>query len=340
MMIIEPKVAILIVNFRRASDTIECLDSLLHVAEPSFDIFLTDNGSGINEVAQLSSYAASYTKRIYMIPFPENYGFSGAHNRLLEKIFQNYSYEFILLLNNDTVVKPDFLTKMLIKIDRKNNIEMVAARMMKYHQPTLVDNLGITFYKCGLASNRKSLDDPLLGPCGGCALYTTNLLSQIYQSTGEYFDDYFFCYAEDTDLAWRAILLGYHSAYADDAVIFHKGSISSGGPNSDFILYYGIRNSLFVLVKNIPTYLLLKNSIWIVMVHCAILLRYIMKKKCTIIWHLYRDFFLGIPTMKRKRSHIIKNIRITPNQVSLRVSNNFYDRTYLRDALKELFLKK
>jgi GT2 family glycosyltransferase len=84
----------------------------------------------------------------------------------------------------------------------------------------------------------------LLGPSGNCALYTANLLRQVYSASGEYFDEQFFCYAEDTDLAWRAVLLGYQAAYAADARVYHKVSIASGGPGSDFVLYHGIRNSL------------------------------------------------------------------------------------------------
>ena len=93
---------------------------------------------------------------------------------------------------------------------------------------------------------------------------TAELLRAIHQATGEYFDEHFFCYAEDTDLAWRAVLLGYRAAYAEDALVYHKGSISSGGPNSDFVLYHGIRNSLFVLVKDIPARFLLGNLFWMV----------------------------------------------------------------------------
>ena len=103
----------------------------------------------------------------------QNRGFTGAHNRLFTDILSTGSYQYLLLLNNDTFVEPDFLTQMLAQIDRSQRVEMVAARMMKYHDRNCIDNLGITFYKCGLASNRKSVEDPLLGPCGGCLLYTS-----------------------------------------------------------------------------------------------------------------------------------------------------------------------
>lgn len=328
--------AVLLVNFRRAADTLECLDSLLCIQEPRFDIFLVDNGSGEEDAMLLSKYAAHYPERITFFADSQNRGFTGAHNRLFADILPKESYEYLLLLNNDTVVEPDFLARMLMRVDRSQRIEMVAARMMKYDDRACIDNLGITFYKCGLASNRKSIEDPLLGPCGGCALYTADLLQHIYQVTSEYFDDQFFCYAEDTDLAWRAVLLGYRAAYAEDAVVYHKGSVASGGPNSDFVLYHGIRNSLFVLVKDVPLYFLLKNLGWIALLHSAILLRYVVKGKLKVVLNLYRDFMSGISMMRKKRQFLFKKKLPKIKEINQFVSKNFYDHQYLKSALKEL----
>lgn len=330
-------IAVIVVNYRRAADTVECLDTLLQVTGPAFDIFLVDNGSGAADVAQLSDYVVGYPERITFTAFPENYGFTGAHNRLFAEWVPSGRYEFFLLLNNDAVVEPDFLERMLARIDRTERVEMVAARVMKYADRQQVDNLGITFYKCGLASNRKSPDDPLLGPSGNCALYTTDLLHQVYAMSGEYFDEQFFCYAEDTDLAWRAVLLGYRAACAEDALVYHKGSISSGGPNSDFVLYHGIRNSLFTLIKDVPTRFLLRNLFWMLAVHIAILLRYTIKGKLGVVFRLYRDFRRGIPIMRSKRQLIQQRRQIPLCKVKQRISRLFYERGYMLDALRDLY---
>ncbi|HQD57370.1 MAG TPA: glycosyltransferase, partial [Candidatus Competibacteraceae bacterium] len=99
-----PAIAILIVNFKRAADTVECLNSLSLIDHPSFDIILADNGSGDAEVAVLQEYAHRHGEHIRLISFPANYGFTGAHNRVFADIIPAKKYEFILLLNNDTVV--------------------------------------------------------------------------------------------------------------------------------------------------------------------------------------------------------------------------------------------
>lgn len=330
-------IAVIVVNYRRATDTVECLDALLQVTAPAFDIFLVDNGSSADDVARLHEYVAAHPERIHFTVFPENYGFTGAHNRLFTQLVPGGRYEFFLLLNNDAVVEPDFLERMLARIDRTRRVEMVAARVMKYTDRDQVDNLGITFYKCGLASNRKSPDDPLLGPSGNCALYTADLLRRVQHTSGEYFDEQFFCYAEDTDLAWRAVLLGYQAAYAEDARVYHKGSVSSGGPNSDFVLYHGIRNSLFTLVKDVPTRFLLRNLFWMLVLHLAILLRYTIKGKLGVVFRLYRDFLWGIPAMHRKRQPIQQQRQIPSREIERRISHLFYERGYALGALRDLY---
>lgn len=331
------RIALIVINYRRAADTVECLDSLLRVTAPAFDIFLIDNGSSAGDVAQLTDYVARHPERIAFTAYPENHGFTGAHNRLFEELIPSGRYEYFLLLNNDAVVEPDFLEQMLARIDCSQRIEMVAARVMKYADREQIDNLGITFYKCGLASNRKSLDDPLLGPSGNCALYTAELLRQVHQVSGEYFDDEFFCYAEDTDLAWRAVLLGYRAAYAEEARVYHKGSISSGGPNSDFVLYHGIRNSLFVLVKDAPVRVLWLKLPWMLVLHIAILLRYTIKGKLGVVFRLYRDFLRGIPAMRRKRRPIQQHREISFREIERRISPLFYERGYALGALRDLY---
>ncbi len=133
-----------------------------------------------------------------------------------------------------------------------------------------------------------------------------------------------------------AVLLGYRAAYAGDAVVYHKGSVASGGPNSDFVLYHGIRNSLFVLIKDVPLYFLLKNLGWIILLHSAIFLRYMIKGKLMIVLNLYKDFIMGISRMRKKRQLLHQKKLTKIKEINQLVSKNFYDHQYLKSALKEL----
>ena len=101
----------------------------------------------------------------------------------------------------------------------------------------------------------------------------------------------------------RARWLGYRAAYASDAIVYHIGSLSSGGPDSDFVLYHGIRNSIWWLVKNAIGWFLLSLP-WFVALHVAIWIRHLRRGKARVLWRLYRDAMRGIPEMRRKRAII------------------------------------
>jgi GT2 family glycosyltransferase len=200
-----------------------------------------------------------------------------------------------------------------------------------------VDSLGIALFRSTLASNRKDETEILLGPSGGCALLTRRLLEDLSATHGECFDETFFCYAEDTDLAVRARWLGYRAAYADEAIIRHSGSLSSGGPDNDFVLYHGIRNSLWWLVKNAPTGWLIRSVPWFIALHGAIWVRHLRRGRARVLWRLYRDAIKGMPVMRRKRAVIRAARRIPASDFSRWVTPKFYEGGYLRRALSELW---
>src|SRR5689334_23926752 len=121
----------------------------------------------------------------------ENLGFAGGMNRLLGEALGDAAVDEVLLLNSDTVPTPGFLAAMRRRLDPPRRIEMVAARLID-EQSGNVDSLGIALYRSTLASNRKREDEVLLGPTGGCALFTRRLLEDLRSTHGEWFDEKFF----------------------------------------------------------------------------------------------------------------------------------------------------
>ena len=328
-------IAVIVINFNKALDTIECLESLLRSERDDLMVFLLDNGSAESDVTLLTDFSLNHNT-VELILNPENLGFAGGNNKVLDLILKRYDVKYVLFLNNDTAVEKGFLDTMLMRIDRTTGTEMIAARLMKYIDHETVDSLGITLYKSGLASNRKDQSAPLLGPTGACALFTRELLENIKAKTGDFFDPDFFCYAEDTDLALRALLLGYCPAYVDTAVVYHKGSLSTGGKHNDFILYYGIRNSLYTLVKNVPVSLLIRYSPWILLMQIGIVLKYARKAKLRIVGRIYRDFLANLPKMLKKRNRIRAHCIVSAAQLNRYIGNSFYEKDYTRNALLEL----
>jgi len=324
----------LILNHATATATRHCQDALLPEMPSGACIFVLDNGSPGDDARQLAEFASSHPDKIHFAASLKNLGFAGGMNLLIERALADESVDQILLLNSDTVPQPGFIAAMQAKLDPQAHTDMVAARMLR--EDGAIDSLGIALYRSTLASNRKREDEILLGPSGGCALLTRRLLEDLRAAHGEWFDESFFCYAEDTDLAIRARWLGYRPAYAVDAIVNHAGSLSSGGPENDFVLYHGIRNSLWWLVKDAPIGWLLRSLPRFIVLHCGIVARHLRRGRARVLWRLYRDAIRGIPAMRRKRAIIRKTRRVPAAEFSTWVEPHFYERGYVRRAWREL----
>jgi N-acetylglucosaminyl-diphospho-decaprenol L-rhamnosyltransferase len=329
--------ALAIINYRTLEATKSCIDALMIGLPDDVRVFVLDNGSEVDDVAKLTAYGNEFGReKITVLSSGKNFGFAGGSNFLIREILRDGSIDSIIFLNSDTKPVTGFIVAMQAKIDPVNHVDLVAAKMLD-EKDSSIDSLGITLFRSTLASNRKREDEILLGPSGGCALLTRRLLEDLFATHGEWFDETFFCYAEDTDLAVRARWLGYRPAYADDAVVYHARSLSSGGPDNDFVLYHGIRNSIWWLVKNAPLGWFLRSLPWFIVLHSAIWVRHLRRGKARVLWRLYRDAIKGIPAMRRKRAIIKKTRRVPASEFSSWVEPHFYQRDYTRRAWKELF---
>jgi N-acetylglucosaminyl-diphospho-decaprenol L-rhamnosyltransferase len=328
--------AVAIVNYRTADATIACLQSLLSEPLDNVRYFVLDNGSGDDDRSHLQAFCEQNSDSIRFSASEINLGFAAGNNRLLTDILENIDFSNVLFLNSDTRPLKGLASAMIAKLDSVHRVDFVAAKMLD-ERDSSIDSLGITLFRSTLASNRKRDDEVLLGPSGGCALMTRRLLEDLRNAHGEYFDDIFFCYAEDTDLAVRSRWLGYRPAYADDAVLYHARSLSSGGPDNDFVLYHGIRNSIWWLIKNAPARWFVMSLPWFIVLHSAIWIRHLRRGKARVLWRLYRDAIKGIPVMRRKRRTIKNSRRVPVREFSRWVEPHFYQRDYVKRAWRDLF---
>ena len=326
---------ILILNHATASATCRCLSALLPDVQSGARVFVLDNGSPGDDARQLGDFASGHPDKIRFSASLKNLGFAGGMNLLIGLALADPTVDRVLLLNSDTVPQAGFIVAMQAMLDPATRTDMVAARMLR--DDGSIDSLGIALYRSTLASNRKREDEILLGPSGGCALLTRRLLEELRATHGEWFDEDFFCYAEDTDLVLRARWLGYRTAYAADAVVHHEGSLSSGGPENDFVLYHGIRNSLWWLIKDAPAGWLLRSLPWFVALHAGIVLRHLRRGRAHTLWRLYRDAIRGIPAMRRKRAVIRQSWRVPAKEFAQWIEPHFYERGYVRRAWRELW---
>ena len=225
----------------------DCLASLEQQTHLPSEIIVVDNGS---TDGSLSWLAANYPG-VRVVRLAENRGFAAGCNAGIAAA----SGSLIALLNNDAVADPRWLESLIAVAEGRPDVGMVASKMVLRHQPTVVDSTGICLDVTGVAWDRRvgqSADtedhlEEIFGPCAGAALYRRELFADVGG-----FDEDFFMYLEDVDLAWRARLAGWRCVYAPAAIVHHEHS-ASAGEDSPFQLFHLARNHVWTLVKNYPT---------------------------------------------------------------------------------------
>lgn len=281
------------ISFNTAEQTARSVQSLLSGTVLPRCIYVLDNASheaDFERLRRLLPSDAACDVRLYRSA--QNLGFAQGSNALLALALAQPQCRYVLLLNNDAVARPRLLQALrdaLIQ-GQPGNVHMAGARMHRLADAEAVDTLGIALYASLMPADRKTLDDPFMGPTGGCALYSRTLLDAVYVRSGYWFDPRYFCYCEDTDLVLRARLLGYDGAFVDELLALHEGQASSQatGP-SDFVAYHGLRNSIWMQVKLIPAPLLARYGVLLLLAHVATGVRYVLTGRVNVLWRVYRD---------------------------------------------------
>lgn len=331
------RAAVVLVNYNTADRSLRCVASL-HGLRERIRLIVVDSGSQPGDLALLRDGLARDWPEAELIASPLNIGFAAGCNRAIARVLPDGAISHVLLLNNDAVATDALRAWVVDHLDGRVDADLAGGRVLKLDAGSdEIDSLGIAFYRSLLASNRLDPQDPYFGPTGGCALYARRVLDALQQAHGYVFDEDFFCYAEDTDVAARALLLGFEPAYSDAVLARHEGQASSGGGFNDFVLYHGIRNSLWMLLKCVPASVILRHLPSLVAIHAGIVLRHGLRGKWRVVWRLYRDALGGSVRMLRKRRQIQRGRTIKPRAFAQRVSERFYDRGYVRTALRDLW---
>jgi GT2 family glycosyltransferase len=233
-------------NGKRFLDT--CLTSLRNQSLRDFETVLVDNGSTDGSV----EFVRRNFPEVRIIPMERNQGFSAAVNVGIQAV----EAEHVALLNNDTEADPRWLEALVHAAERHPEAGFFATKLVDYYERRLLDGAGDALRLSGLPyrlghgeRDRGQFDTPgyVFAACGAAALYRREMLDEV-----GLFDEDFVSYCEDGDLSFRAQLAGYRCLYVPDAVVYHVGSASTGGKRSATSTRLGTRNSLSLLVKNLP----------------------------------------------------------------------------------------
>lgn len=331
-------IGVTIINFNTSAQTLRCLESLEHSAEAPAWVLVLDNASRSDDFERLLTACCALrrsTLRLYRSE--ENLGFASGSNFLIGQLLAESSCRFVGLLNNDAVAQPAMVTRLVDALAAApQRIGLAGGRMHKLHAPDQVDTLGITIYASLMPADRHSVDDPYIGPTGGCCLMTREFIEELITTSGYCFDDRFFCYCEDTDLVLRAALLGYQSAYVDEVVALHEGQASSGGGYNPFIAYHGIRNTIWMHMKLMPVPTLLRHGPLLVLAHLMTIVRHTAAGHIRLLASVYGDAWTQRRAFWAERRRFQPHIKLTPLQLSHLFAPRFYRKGYLRWVVAQL----
>ena len=219
-----PLVVIIILNWNGWKDTIKCLRSLRDVTYDNFHIVLIDNGSTDDSISEILPHLDS---RIFFFPNKENIGFAKGCNQGIEYAIDNMGADWVMLLNNDTFVDPNFLTEMMFGAARNTRVGMIQPLMLQLNNTRIIDSTG-HIISWGQVYDRdngtlvhRNYSHGLIGCSGAAGLYRVDMIKEIGMLDESYSSGY-----EDSEYSWRAYNAGWKTAYDPDAIVLHKRGTS------------------------------------------------------------------------------------------------------------------
>ena len=243
-----PKIVILLLNWNGKKDTLECLASLQKVSYPNFQTVVIDNDSTDDSVAIIRKHYPNTP----ILENESNLGFAAGNNPGIEWALRHHA-EWILLLNNDTIVDPNFLNAFMQAAKEKPKAKILGAKILLFNKPKIIDHLG-GFWK----SERAEFHCPESGMtdhpyfemrqadyvCGAALL-----MHRSVPETIGLLEPKFFLFWEETDFCFRAKKQGFEVWTVPNAKVWHKVSSSFTG-GKPHMHYFWWRSRLLWIERN------------------------------------------------------------------------------------------
>lgn len=254
------KISVVTPNYNGEKFLKAFFDSLNEDSEYIGEVIIVDNGSADGSIDYIEGNSFNFPVRL--IKNKENVGFSPAVNQGIEAS----KYDYVFSLNNDTEVKKGSIKHLTDLITSADDIFSVQAKMLQYNNKELIDDAGDEYNllawtkKTGENHRSEEFADvcEIFSSCAGAAMYRKSLLYEI-----GLFDDNFFAYMEDVDLAIRAKINGYRNLLCPEAIVYHIGSATSGSRYNEFKVRLAARNNVWVVYKNLPIPMKIVNFIFL-----------------------------------------------------------------------------
>jgi len=244
----KPRVSVIVLNWNGKHFLEKCLDSLLNQDYPNFEVLLVDNGSTDNSLEFVRSKFGKNGK-LRVVALRKNHGFSKGNNIGIKYARGDY----IIVLNNDTEVKKNLITKLVETAERSERIGSVGCKIVTdkgktwFSQKFTNGGFIVPFFLQTLAKERiEAVSNDFytnLANSGCAVLYRRSVLNEV-----GLFDEDFGSNSEDWDLGYRINMARFKSVYIPAPLVFHVGAGSEGYTPERKVKMY--RNTLFTYFKN------------------------------------------------------------------------------------------
>lgn len=257
-------VSVIILNYNGMNHRYlpSCLESLMCQTYSATQLIVVDNASKDDSAA----FVAAHYPQVKWVQNRENLGFCTGNN-------EGYRYakgEYVLFANNDTYFHPNCLERLVAAVQSWPMVGMVAPKLVRPFS-NLLDSAGLQL-RADFTLQDRGFSEPdygqfeqpvlLFAPCGAAAFYRREVLEMLRQRDGMVWDENFFAYYEDGDLAWRAQNLGWQCLYCPTAVVEHHRGGSSPATffnKPPLFQMHTLKNRYLMLVKNASTRLIVRK---------------------------------------------------------------------------------
>lgn len=238
------RVAVIVLNWNGGAHLAPCLDSVAAQDHADRELLVVDNGSTDGSADRLEERHPAFR----VLRLPANRGYAGGNNAGVRAT----TAPFVCLVNNDTVLAPGVLGALAAEL-ADPRVAAVSPRVVYHDDPARLNAAGLAMTRAGepVTRGRDAPDGPpydapaeIFGAHGACVMYRRAALDDV-----GLFDEDFFAYHEEFDLAWRLRRAGWTARYAPAAHLRHHEALSLRGDRPR-LLYLTERNRWFALWKN------------------------------------------------------------------------------------------
>jgi len=351
------KISIQVTTWNSRKYLKDCFDSIFSQDWQDFSVLVIDNASTDKTVEFIKQ---SYPG-VYSLENVRNLGFAKANNQGI-KITES---EFILVMNPDIVLNRNFLTRLVRAMERDKKIASAGGKLLKIKlgdieldekiRTKIIDSTGLKILKSRRALDRGEGEQDLgqydrardvFGISGACVLYRREALEDIKvpiirnsyirkkfvirskadEVVYEYFDENFFAYKEDIDLAWRLRLRGWKAVYVPGALAYHfrgvtghkgrlrKVDLAIQARKTPMINFYAYRNHLWMLLKN-SFWSNLFRHFWFIFFYQLKKELYLLFTQPGILIKGSLAFWKGYCKMMTKRKYILGRAKLGPGEM-------------------------